>query len=747
MFPHATPVKAVDINSRLQCSATKGRITMDHATARSFFTRERKPNLHGQAIRNDTNKIATDISTLVDFVFGHLPAVYESQCPPPYDEPSSINKTTLPSENWIAWQLYNEFYSSPNLKRGNDGVSVSDIDFLKTLTTFTGAKKRNRLFFLQGDIGCGKTSYINYLITKYGTSCFSDGDVWFLRVNIDVNSFSDGDNYDAFFKLTLQKLSSIISTVSTRRTDDIPGQTQTLAATKELIETTISNSPDRSTLFETLKNSISSVSSALKKSPLLIFDNLDYFFHENDRYLFLSDVDTGEKQYIETIQGIVNSFYHGSGAYFSNLGANVLFVIRPDSYELLKASKHLFQGTENCFKDDRALFSLQMPNWADVVHGRGQLLKKSISAIKKGGLKSRAESSLKDVVTVLAMHGRVNRLIQHLRHLSPFGLRSVMDFFRAYIWLSEADGLNNDIATTRYIEHYPVGLMAFMLGNKRLYSQKISGFPNIFLTNIEADEEHYIKNDVIQNLSGYKNFDKEHSNSYWLKWLILNFIQNRKRNGESINTVDLIDVFAYEQHGYYHESLVRLCLGSFAETHGSNLIKVNRYLSNDKKRLVVENIGLTERAIHCIDNIFNRFFYLQLVVDDYALPLPRSSNKETFSYANDVHYGYLVQNDDQYQAASKKMITFKARQVTQFVAILSASLQKEREVFFKTFDRLEQEQCELPNTELLFSGLLEEFSALNKFLGTPDETIISLTDMEAFFDEQTALYCDFYGGI
>ncbi len=705
---------------------------MDHQASRYLYIRSRVESLHGQYIRNEVGKFHHDIITLVDRVFVHLPAIFSKEAPLSFPNSDVKNQDAIPSTEWVAWYFYQKFYCDVELHADNAGYKVSKKKFLSTISKFTPSENRNNLFFIQGDIGCGKTAFINYLITTYGQKYYEKSDAWFLRINVDVTRHFDDRSLSSFFRVLCFKLNTTIVKIFNHHYNSSINQ-QTLDEINK-IKIKLSKAEENSDEDESIVifvDCMKKISKILGKKPILILDNLDYFFHENDRYLFISNVDTGEDLYISLIQKIVSAFYHGSSK-AGDLGANILFVLRPDSYEILKASRELYQGVEDCFRDNKNLYTLRTPDWESVIVERGELIKRVISEVPKAGLKNSIRNSLSSVLLALENPNQINAIIDHLRHIVPFGLRSVMNFFKTYTWLNhnEKDGFVNP--TTRYIEQYPVGLMSFMLNNQRCYSQKDSNFPNIFLTNIEADEEYIVNESVSSRTEQPHTLSSQHPPAYWLKRLLLEFLLKRNSVGEATTTTDIVNIFAQNEEGYYHESLVRLCMGSFAQTHTSNLIRIKRQLSSDKKRLVVEDIILTERATHCLNKIFDKFFYLQLIIDDYSMPLPKKC-REHFLYNSEIHYGYLVLDGDTYHSKAKKMVERKAILVTKLLAILEIALECEKEKYHHVFQVLQLEGVNLPNIAKIKRNVFKELRSLQKYKNSP-ATNVNIERLESLFN-------------
>ena len=281
-----------------------------------------------------------------------------------------------------------------------------------------------------------------------------------------------------------------------------------------------------------------------------------------------------------------------------------------------------------------------------------------------------------------------------------------MEFFTLYSWMEgrAASPRGNGEGLSRFIEHYAVGMIAFMLSGKCRYSQHHTGFPNIFLVNVhEADES--------------RGYPVEHAHTYWLKWLLVSFI-NARRNDERVSPTRLVKLFANQSGdsqssaGGYDERLIRACLGSLSEASVSNVVR-KQYAPRRRLDLHVRSLSLTERGSHCMDHIFDSFYYLQLIVDDYMLPIPRCLRDE-FVYQGGSDYSYLVSPDSEYARLAREMITVKARQVMLFLECLELSLEQERSIYGPVFDRLERDEIELPDLGNMRARIEGELRSLNR---------------------------------
>ena len=392
----------------------------------------------------------------------------------------------------------------------------------------------------------------------------------------------------------------------------------------------------------------------------------------------------------------MNAFFHGNGE-LGRLGANVLFSLRTDSYAILKESRQLFRA-EASFEYNQHAYSIDAPDWSEVVRQRGHLLSFALSQVRKEGTRKVLASIVDPIMRDLERAGPGHtKLIDHLQRITNYGLRDMMHFFAQYSWLEGHVFQAGEEGLERFLHQYPVGLLAFMLAGKRRFNQFSSAFPNIYLANRQAAE---------RNAHG----DAHHPHTYWLKRLILTYVEHKENAGEAVRLHNLIQVFACNGQGY-DADLIQACLGSLAQANYSNMIGARRSMSPAGDYLQIDDIYLTPRGRHCLRAIFDRFFYLQLIVDDYMLPIPRVVASE-FDYGSS-DYGYIVLPPRVYTDQARAMIQRKAKQVLLFVEVLNCALACEKKRYASVFERLRAEKVVMPTVTVIRDGVEEELRALN----------------------------------
>lgn len=201
-------------------------------------------------------------------------------------------------------------------------------------------------------------------------------------------------------------------------------------------------------------------------------------------------------------------------------------------------------------------------------------------------------------------------------------------------------------------------LRLYITNNRKRYAQASGHFPNMFLV-----DATYAADDSFPAAA------VSHGHTYWLKYLLLKFISSETTTSSSVVSLNaILDVF----RGSYPEKLVRLVLGSLASTETSGCIEVVESLDSQ-----VVRVRPTLRGTRIVGNQSDRrewcfsWDYLQFVVDDYQLALPRFL--WTKIYISDSGLGYLLRQVGPYAAELSRDVTSKGKSCIYFLHVLEAA--------------------------------------------------------------------------
>jgi hypothetical protein len=125
------------------------------------------------------------------------------------------------------------------------------------------------------------------------------------------------------------------------------------------------------------------------------------------------------------------------------------------------------------------------------------------------------------------------------------------------------------------------------------------------------------------------------------------------------------------------------------------------YLTNRGRYLINCDKSIFHGSVD-VDFCFT-FKYLQLIVHDKLLAIPRSWSDKIFDYENNYGYSYLYKREDDYHQIAPKVINSKFRSVLYFLKVLESSLEAEKKQRPNLFSSLDK-------------GLLPDFDSINNYL-------------------------------
>jgi hypothetical protein len=461
-----------------------------------FIVRE-EIDEHMSYIRNiEKAKRATNVKSALGLVFSHQKAVFDELSCPLIDNNTkccgfSLNIESCQYER--ALKFYNDYYCSPSLRVGisKTGNPYPLINFINRITSFSNLNA-NKITFLLGEVGWGKTAFLNYLLTNYGKDWFLDKSIFFVRVDAHSGGGGSISTYNQLIDKIMKKIRKVL--VFPDVEEKINSRTTSFTGFDKLIDyrnpTGQKEKEIASVLFE-LK--------ALGFEILLVFDNLDQIYHRDDRARFVNDIPVWHDSF-KPVGKIITSFFHDN-IEFGGLGANVIFSIRTETYDILSQTVEYIFSPDRVTTQNMNAFTLDNVDWREVVEKRLEFLKEISEKCKisKGN-----SSDIDEVINpikyeIIATKQKESKhLVSNLSKVTSFGLRCIIDFFSQYSWIN-----NKTNVIQRYFDQYHVGLLAYMLAGHRRYSQRRAKFPNLYSVN--------------SNLI-------EHPPTYWLKRLLVEFI-------------------------------------------------------------------------------------------------------------------------------------------------------------------------------------------------------------------------------
>ena len=414
---------------------------------------------------------------------------------------------------------------------------------------------------------------------------------------------------------------------------------------------------------------------------VLIFDNLDTFRYEHERYMLFKSGFKALKTRIST----VHSIFWGVISRVFNSEISFIFTVRPYVY------RHVFQ-TKLHYQREITIngrYRLCKPEADLPMYLRIEMLRKLVFNLKDN---KRIGKGKKDIIEeyVDEFTHALDTIItkkdvepfDKLLPLSNQGFRSIINFFESLYHHPEL--------LFNYFSHDILYL--YMLSKRSLYAQvppderydnPVSFFPNVFL--IMCD--NYTNSRVPEA-------NKPNRLTFWLKYLILSIV----RYGTEVRIKDILQTLSsYDNHA------VRLCLGSLSTTNEYNCLSLN-FTGNINTLGEIEDttyVSLSERGRFLIENDYCfSFECLQLYFDDWLLPRPTPehmnlSNKDISEllereFKDDTYsYDYMLNsNKYEYAASRKKIVLKKARQSLLLLCVLKYAEEYEMYIYKESWDKL-----------------------------------------------------------
>lgn len=620
------------------------------------------------------------LDRVLDKVYNHQKAVFDMQ-------KRQYNKEINDPD--LAYYFYNNCFIEGHLRQGSSrGYPLTFEEFLNKILTELNVETKNKLVYLKGEVGSGKTALINCLISKYFPKLVQTEKLFFVRVDLNLLDFNEGININFIVEKTIEKIKRVIINNS---------KIFNIANTDIYFKNIEASLPIHDNIFYHLSELIKTIKQ--NRNFILIFDNLDGIIHQHDRGLFIPEQ---ESKFIEISQkalDFIQCFYSDNGP-LSNLSSTIIFVVRSSTYKMIStyASHSSLNGKYSNGGDD---YTLVIEKWQDVIESRHKLFQFAIDQfVLKEETKQKAVGILGEisVITNITNTAFIDQL-NSIADLANLQLRELIEYVAKFIWLTFNSSIQSTERKVYLLTRSPLTIIAYILGGKCLYSEKYSNFPNIYLVSPANEKDAII-----------------HPHTYWLKRLILEYMLIKSNKNEAVYYSNLENTFES-----YNKETIQSALGSLTDIMSSNLLKVElqKYNINDVNAKV---IMLTNRAKYCLDKIFDKFVYLQLIADDFYLPLP---NKLPYEYRdlfalsdNTLDYSYLTDNSEN---NSITIITKKIKQTLVLLNILEGSLIAEQKIHSKTFSNLENEGVKIPSLKLMKENIIIEFEHILSHINKKDE--------------------------
>lgn len=660
---------------------------------------------------------------LFNVCFGHH---LEDECntfPKSIDENNICKKNPeqLISSNLITAHFMEKYYNIPRITDADDIKREYD-NFLQTLTA-DPIERGNRMHFLTGEAGEGKTLFCNKIrrslnkeLTKFKTLKYAYQDNHTLNaartkslipiyINTDKEILKESLNKDFDSNMLLDRIFLKIKSALAELSSDI-----------DYLEEFQCRDPQPKYLISKtdMRRMIDFLYVQQNIRFLIIFDNLDRYYFHYSKYVFFEQ--QREAQYQKVNQNITNLIrFFIDNIDMGALRLCVLFVTRKYVYNYLVRSNILNPLGQN-FK----LFEIKS-NRKEILRSRVMLYRELASLIstKLPGKSPELDAENIDKLFKISgwTEGNNQNHVYTIATIGRQGNRSFIDFVSSLKVLADYDFLIERFITRKQ----RAVILLYIVNKKYKYTQAQEHFPNLFLNDSSVCSLKI--NNEFKSI-----YNDPHKHTYWIKYLLLNFIYVK----ETTTLNEILLVFCRGENAY-PESLVRLALGSLNTDNDFKCVKLDesidvdggilnimgrpitmtkrgKYLVQREKR-VIEKKGEGVNEIY-ISFCFN-FLYLQLVIDDYLLALPK--DYYDYIFLKDKTYDYLLSSDlNEYKKNAASVIEGKAKAVMYFIQILKASLEVETLLRVEVFEELEKHNISNPDFGTIEKALMHDVLMLKE---------------------------------
>jgi hypothetical protein len=661
---------------------------------KAYFAYRRESELHQDEILNAEggNKAERYFRRLVARVFTyHIEAVPYLEEP---EWPKTLKDDEIPPRECISYLFHSKYFCPVTISAGIAGGQIDLERFIAEITRTSGGSRENNVRYVIGDVGVGKSSFMSNLIVTRGKAWVLENNIVPIRIDFDVEAGHLPFSVQKLLCYIYEKVIEAFQVLHPVGQEDLD---------KIIADTALPNVRDieqalASTVEASLSKLITRLEGASGKRILLILDNLDYLYHLYDRGLFalstsIRPLTAEQKELLQRtddahllINYIIKMFVENNN--LSKLGLNALVVLRQDSL------MHYINVTRVEVPPQRQpllhTYRISTPTLEAVYMSHVDLLVDTIERLPDNPRRAAYLEAAHNLRISPYEKTIRHKLMADMTGLARQGLRHLMMHYSKFVWLPigiDEDGQRYKLIK-RFTDQYAPPLLAFLLNGKRLFTQFVAQFPNMYLVRSDCHEERDIP---------WSSLLKPHRHTYWLKRLLLQYAAHLEAEGEELTPKSVVDTFCgSDGKGWFEESIVRLCLGSLSQAESSHVFELEFAPSeNVRGSHIVKNIRLTNRGWHLVKGFLDTFIYLQLVVDDYSIPIPRCVSDE-FRY-DQVDYGYLVSHPSLYSRKARDLVRAKVRQVLIFLEILRASLECEKRVYSKAIAHLEGTGMTLPN--------------------------------------------------
>lgn len=583
----------------------------------------------------------------------------------------SQNSTRYIKRDSLSAYFINTIYKVPNIYEKSTGNLIDLNDFLKVITEESYSDDcqenydlgSNRLRFIVGDVGEGKSALVKKTISKICTNKNSfDSNYEIFSIYINFEEFYnfgskpkhlqvEDDFYKVFYRLVIEKIDKRIDL-----SEIYCGQN----------------------IHEEPILSIKRVLNKLKEVGfrfIIFLDNLDFYHYYTAKYSYFNQYFINQDEDIRNNISWLYSLFSKKGK-LGNMGLNIVFSVRNYVYADIVES---FKGTDTEIDTSRA-YSIELTNEEEVLSSRLQLLKDAIDVVSQEHTKQAqnleriydtlkvimnpsdfdlhdhsilentflTSENIKDIISV-----KYNSPIKQISKIGQHGYRTLVHFFSSL----NISYLDFELIERFFINQVSTLRLLYFTNIYMRYTQAKNHFPNLFLNDC-----------VVSYDENFKDAHKEHMHTYWLKYFILKYIVKK---GE-VKCGRIINIF--NKIGEYDSHLVLHVLGSLNTANEFRCIEYDT--TRASKNINARKLSTTSRGSYFFEernNVENCFDveYMQIVVEDKWLSIPNIIVDDF--YDTNINYSHLYRTDNKYISISIEHAEKKAISTIMMLILLKKS--------------------------------------------------------------------------
>lgn len=239
----------------------------------------------------------------------------------------------------------------------------------------------NQIAALVGDVGTGKSSLINYILSSdIGAKLVKENCVWFIRINLQEFSRT-GIEMGHFCKKIALKVKYVIEFFNKHPSLKFVPDTESIDINILLVE--ILNLVDSSQFSHAEQKTIDlleQISSKSGRRLTIIIDNIDYVFYDNDAVSAIwydeaknsCEIDDNNSSTLMSFIKLMERLV-ASSSNWSKVGCSILITLRKDSFGILDQLPLSTNGGADKLVPPGNVFTMEMPSKTptqDVILGR-----------------------------------------------------------------------------------------------------------------------------------------------------------------------------------------------------------------------------------------------------------------------------------------------------------------------------------------------------------------------------------------